>query len=346
MADDRILVAIDDGYAQIKLWGMRPDGTGTQRRLIRSSIKSGKHGLVGMGAGEGGIGAYKVEEGETFTVSDHVDGETTQYDGFHTSPLNRVLITHALHEGGYGGRDVELMVGLPVKGYYKVSNDVDVAKIDAKKANLVKGVRRVSSDAPPARLAAIDVGCQAVSAWVDHMLDDDLKPKGEMKGNVAIVDVGGRTTDIAMIVNDSGRPTINMSQSTTVNVGVLDVYNAFIEGVQAKHEVESDGFTLAMQDAAVRERSLMLFGSPTDVGDVVDDAIAQVEGKIQRIIEGKLRGGAALRSIVFVGGGSALLKRLAEPFRNGHMAPDPEFANARGLYKYRQLSRMRTKTAA
>ena len=42
--------------------------------------------------------------------------------------------------------------------------------------------------------------------------------------------------------------------------------------------------------------------------------------------------------ILFVGGGSAFMTKLTSYFPNAKVAPEPEFANARGMYKYLKLN--------
>ncbi len=352
MSTQRTLVAIDDGYAQIKLVADNPEGGPPVKRLFRSSVRAGRHSLRGMG-GESRGGNYVTEEGQEYSVSEAIEGESTQFNGFHTSPMNRVLVMHALVQAGFSGREVDLVTGLPVADFYTDGGEVNKAKMDAKKANLRKGLRDSASREPTAlpTLSTINIGCQAVSAWIDHTMDDDLEyrrdAKGDIlaKGRVGVVDVGGRTTDIAVVINDGGVPGIDMGRIVTENVGVLDVYKHVMSAVRSKWGFD-DKFTLAEQDRAVRERTIEIFGQEEDIGDLVDRAVADVSGRIERLIDARLEGGGSMKSIVFVGGGCALLKDLAKPFRNGHMAADPEFANAVGLYKYRLLSRKLKNQAA
>src|SRR3546814_3088782 len=88
-ASEPTLVAIDDGYAQTKLYTIAPNGEPIAI-AVRSSARSGRYGL-GSISGEALIGCYETEEGEAFTCSNAIEAENTQFDGFHVSSMNREI---------------------------------------------------------------------------------------------------------------------------------------------------------------------------------------------------------------------------------------------------------------
>jgi plasmid segregation protein ParM len=319
------LVAIDDGYAQTKLFGEGPDGG--KRFMMRSSVRPGRFGLMRL-SGEGRIGSYVTEEGEEFTVSEEIEGENTQFNGFHVSTMNRVLVHHALAAAGYGGEDVKLVTGLPVGDFFTKGRKND-ASIAAKEANLLKGVTSVSGDAM-AHVRRVIVGCQALAAFVDYFVDDDLNERDVTVDKVAVVDMGGRTTDIALILDGQA---FDPSRSGTENVGVLDVYTALSTAIGTEFKTR-DEHPLAVLDRTIRTGTIKLWGKHQDVSGLVAAAVAEQQAKISREIERKLGGASDLDAVLFVGGGSALFKGIADMFPNGHQVEDPEFANARGLFKY------------
>ncbi|NTF16813.1 ParM/StbA family protein [Agrobacterium rubi] len=322
-----LLNAIDDGYAQTKVYGERPDGT-IGKYHMRSSVRPGRYG-VGSISGDGFMGLYDTEEGP-FTASEEVEAESTQFDNFHTSTMNRVLVNHGLVGAGLGGLDVDIITGLPVADFFGADGLKDEAKIALKKANLQKSVQLVSGSSKVANIKNITIGCQAVAAYIDYALDDDLNEIRDVDGAVAIVDIGGRTTDIATVIGGSR---IDHARSGTANIGVLDVYKAVKQGIWAQEKIRDD-FPINVIDKAVREGFIKLYGQKQDVTGIVAAVVAEYEAKLAREIERRISTGAAMNAVVFVGGGSALFKDIATTFRNGHMAEDPEFANARGLYKY------------
>jgi plasmid segregation protein ParM len=319
------IVAVDDGYAQTKLIGENPNGEGIVKQIMRSTVRPGKYGLGSFGGG--GISAYETEEGEHFTVSNEIESESTQFDGFHTSTLNRVLVHHALVDSGFGGSQVKLVTGLPVADYF-LDDERDEEHIAAKSNNLNKQV--TSGDKPMPQIIDVKVGCQAVAAWFDHVLDDNLKQINQIEGKTAIVDIGGRTTDVAVVVNGQA---IDHSLSGTDNIGVLDVYNALGKAIRKEFKIR-EKFPLEQLDKAVRTGKFLMWNKEQDVSELIEDVIIENEGKIAREVERRIGSGANLNAVVFVGGGSALFQSIANRFPNGVMANDPEFSNARGLYKF------------
>ena len=326
--DGALLVAVDDGYAQTKLWGEGLDGKPV-RYMVRSAVRTGRYALMSLD-GKPGIGGYLTEEGESFTVSESVEGENTQFDSFHTSTMNRVLVHHALLSAGYGGKDVSLIAGLPVADFFR-DGEKDTKRIADKRANLLKGVKNAASDSlAPARLTSVDVGCQATAAFVDYVLDDDMAERDVPTESVAVVDIGGRTTDIVVILDGVQ---IDSPRSGTQNIGVLDVYNALGKAIRSKFDT-ADTFPLSLLDKTVRDGRIKLWGEQQDLRDIVTQVVAEQEAKIAREVERKIGSAANVDVVLFVGGGSALFSNIAGHFRNGRMAQDPEFANARGLFKY------------
>ncbi|MGK9007660.1 plasmid segregation protein ParM domain-containing protein, partial [Citrobacter europaeus] len=64
-------------------------------------------------------GLYKTEEGLDYTVSEYLpNADDTRFKDYPRSPLNRVLVHHALRVAGFGGKDVSIATGLPVSYYY------------------------------------------------------------------------------------------------------------------------------------------------------------------------------------------------------------------------------------
>jgi plasmid segregation protein ParM len=322
-------VAVDDGYAQTKLVGECPETGDLKRAILRSAIRPGRSGLSSFGGG--GISLYTTEEGDHFTVSADVESENLQFDGFHTSQLNRVLVNHALISAGYGGKDVNLVTGLPVADYF-IDDERDQDQIEAKRRNLMKGVTSADRELMP-RITDVRVGCQAVAAWFDHVLDDQLEQRNDPSGRIAIVDIGGRTTDIAVVI---GGNAIDHAVSGTENLGVLDVYNSVSKAIRREYRIK-ERFPIDQLDAAVRTGQFRLWNKQHDVSELVESAVQEHENRIAREVERRLGSAANLNSVVFVGGGSALFQSIAGHFPNGVMSDHPEFANASGLYKYLRL---------
>jgi plasmid segregation protein ParM len=323
------LVAIDDGYAQTKLYGDSPSG-GVIKRSMRSSARSGRFGgLTSLSGGRGGIGSYETEEGDVFTVSDEIEAESTKFDGFHTSTMNRALVTHSLISAGFGNRKVFLVTGLPVADYF-LDDGKNLEHIKTKEANLKKRIWSPNNDVLMPIISDVKVGCQAVAAFIDYVVDDNGEERNDPTGRIAVVDIGGRTTDIAVVVGGSN---IDHSMSGTENIGVLDVYDTLGREIRAHFKIR-DKFPLSALDQAVRTGKIQIWGKDNEIGHLVAPILKEHEKVLAREVERRLGSAASLSAVVFVGGGSALFTGIASHFPNGMMAEDPEFANARGLFKF------------
>ncbi len=320
-------VAIDDGLAQVKLVGEFPDGT-VRALKFRNSVRSGAAGAVMSMTGEA-LDQYVTEEGNTFSCSDSISTEESRFPGFHVSEIDRVLIRHALSTAGYGGLRVHLLTSLPVDEYYRAGVR-DQRRIDQKMANLMKGVVKPGNQDAPPELETVRVGCQAISAFFDYIMDDDGALMMAPPDAVAIVDIGGSTTDIAVVLNGDR---IDAVASGAIRNGVLDVHAAV--ATKLARQVESDLRLSPRQlDEACRTRRIKLWGEQRDVGSIVDEAVQEVGSTIAREIERKIGVGATLDRVVFTGGGAALFADTLSRWRNTETIKDGEFANARGLLKF------------
>lgn len=324
---DVFRVAIDDGLAQVKLVGEYPDGK-VRTLKFRNSVRSGAAGAVMSMTGDA-LDQYITEEGNTFSCSDSISTEESRFPGFHVSEIDRVLIRHALLKAGYGGLRVQLLTSLPVDEYYRAGVR-DQRRIDQKMANLMKGVAKADNQDFPPELEAVRVGCQAISAFFDYIMDDDGALVMEPPESVAIIDIGGSTTDIAVVLNGDR---IDATASGAIRNGVLDVHAAV--AAKLARQMESDLRLSPRQvDEACRMRRIKLWGEQREIGTIVDEAVQEVGSTIVREIERKIGVGATLDRIVFTGGGAALFADTLSRWRNTETLANGEFANARGLLKF------------
>lgn len=326
------MVAVDDGYAQMKVVGDDPRGGKKPICLsIRSSIR---HGSIGSVSGDGAIATYETDGGATkMTVSDEVAGESTQFDGFHTSAMDRILIAHALSVSGYTDMEINLWTGLPVSDFFRQERKNDEL-IERKRTNLMVPVKSIVPDAPACpSYKSITVGCQALAAFLDYGLDDDFNDRDVGTDKVAVVDIGGRTTDIAVIL---GGKRCDYTRSGTENIGVLDVHRNVANLVRQKFST-SDTYPADVLDRAVRTKSIKLWGKSHDISDILEKAQAESSHKLANLTQKMLGGGSDLDAILFVGGGASLFTDASKRFPNAVLVENPEFANARGLYKYGKM---------
>jgi len=321
-SDELVLVAIDDGYAETKLVA-----NGVQLS-VPSIARAGTHGVLQINEDvKNSVRAYAMENGETFTVGDGIEGERTQFDSYPYSTLNRAIVQHALQLAGFGGRRVRVATGLPLEQFYE--NLVPSARrIRDKKANLAQPVS-ILGKGKAAVIVQQDVYSEAVAACIDFYLDDEGRPR-DVSWPIAIVDIGGRTTDIATILDGEN---IDMQRSGTATLGVLDLYRDLDAGLRTAFSLSSPLSQQIVRNA-LTTGTVRLFNEVHDVATHVAASRSHIEEALKREIDRRIGSGAELAAVVFVGGGARVFEGLPKLFAHSSIPDAPEFANARGMYKF------------
>ena len=189
------------------------------------------------------------------------------------------------------------------------------------------------SDALPAGIAFHEVIPEALAAWYDYVIVERegkaLLDEKQLSVPVAIVDIGGRTTDY-VVVKDQG---ILHASSGSLQCGMLDVKQIVANGIQERFDLESLGEQLIAH--AVEHKIVRLQGKDHDVAALVEAAKREVVERIHAETRRQLGLGLELDRVLFVGGGTvALAEDIANWFPHQAIAEHPAFANARGMLKY------------
>jgi plasmid segregation protein ParM len=318
-----LLAGVDDGYAETKVVS-RGD-----KVRIASLARAGLFGLSSMGSDDKVGGSYETS-GRKFTVSDKIEGDETRFDDYPISEMNRVIIHHALRLAGMGGKKVKIATGLQFSNYFKgdVRNEEFIA---LKQESLLKEVKALDG-APCAEIVEHIVLPEAVASWFDYAYDE----KGsqiEMEGPCGVIDVGGRTTDCVTVLEGHQ---IDHARSGTGETGVMDIYESIATKLRAQH---GDGIiSRKVLDLAIRTGSVKRFGKPQSIKPIVQAATDEITEQVLTEAKRHFGNGAHLDVILFVGGGSGFMTKMTSHFPNAKVMPEPEFANARGMYKYLKLN--------
>jgi plasmid segregation protein ParM len=146
---------------------------------------------------------------------------------------------------------------------------------------------------------------------------------------VAVVDIGGRTTDFVVVADQA----VRHKSSGSLRCGLLDLKRQVADAIRGRFDLEE--LSERVTEDAVRNGSVRLFGKNHDVADQVRDARRQLVERLHAETQRQLGRGAELERILFVGGGAvALADDIRDWFPNQAIAPHPAFANARGMLKY------------
>ncbi len=322
-----IQVGLDDGYAFTKV--ALPNG---RLVAIPSRARVGESGVTWIHGGRQRIFEYETE-GAVYSVG-AVDGAPTRFEGYATSGLNRVIVQHALQEAGLAGRSVHAVSGLPVSAFYKKNGEQRCDTIEHKRRSLKQAVRPLN-ERLPAAIAFHEVIPEALAAWYDYVIvskDDGVTLDEErLSVPIAIVDIGGRTTDY-VVVKDQG---VIHASSGSLQGGMLDVKQRVANGIQERFDLENVGEQLVSH--AVERGTVRLHGRDHDVAELVDFAKRELVERLYAETRRQLGLGVELDRVLFVGGGTvALAEHIADWFPNQAIAEHPAFANARGMLKYLQ----------
>lgn len=323
VAEEPIInVGLDDGYAAVKVAWYDPSGA-IRTLSIPSRARQGSYG-IGSFDSDGTVGGYETD-GLRFTVDPGVIGDTTRFPDYNLSPLARILTHHALISAGFAGSAVRIVSGLPLNRYFrdeKKNTDLTARKIES----FGMPVKRLDGGAPP-RIVFHEVFAQGLAAVVDWLSDG--RTIRSQDGPVGVVDIGGQTTDISVILPPRR---VDHEHMATLETGALDVRALLKRRILGSNDV--DEISDRTLDSALENGRIRLYGKDVSVEKEREDAVREIEFRLLnqiRAVFGDML--PSLDAILFVGGGSLLFRGIAKSFPNGVIPDQPEFSNARGMLK-------------
>lgn len=336
-----ISVGSDDGHDTIKTCTGYNKATGQYACFsVKSIALFGLHQIVSL---NNESAAYATGE-EQFTVSGenalgrHLD---TRFLDYPKSSLNRVLVQHALVNAGMQGAKVSLVTGLPVDQFYQAGKTNDVL-IAAKSENLLKSVKSLNQAVKPACVVRNQVISEGIAAIYDALINGDGSPNTDVehlvsRRPVAVVDMGGKTLDIATISENAGG--IYSDRSGTEEIGVIKLKEKVAALIKSTFKLNNEPPAKYIEEA-FRTKQYEIFGQQEDVSAILETCCHEYAASVKNAFLKKVGDGSDLGAVFFVGGGAALLKIVlgegifGEIYRGKKIIPEaPEYANARGMWK-------------
>ena len=361
--NDQRLVAVDDGYAQIKVaWIDRVTGR-MDTNIIPSWILRGAHLTRRMrdpfavkkeddGLLVGGVinGIYITGENDdvyTCGMGDSGDYINTQGQNFHYRDINRVLVNHALAASGFQGEEIHLIASMPVGDYFSdpATATLNEDAIRRKQQNLLTEVRkhRHSGYEPP-KIQTAQVMPQAAMAILDWATDDEGRPIAERNSRaVVLVDIGGYNVDFsaARPARGGGGLAIEYDKSFTLHSsGILALHE------ELQNTIHRMGFRCKLSPEEAED--VLLTGRWTvgdekyDMSEPLRDVMWAFAGRIFDAIESRMDGILTDHTarIVLVGGGAEVFRKHSEGMEFSHdlvVAEEPELCNVRGMLLYANM---------
>ena len=338
---------VDDGFAYTKiavifvplLHPSIPRWVGTYSTPSRAA--TGGHLTTRIGGALNGSNTNNVSpeyiaDGVEYTVLDtsSIESDSTQFEGYPFSGLNRVIVQHALRLGGLhlvDSRRIKIMSGLPLSRYY-INGDRNVSVINQKVASLSKPVAAIDGT-NTVRIGTSDnkVMPEGLGAWFDFALDTDgTYRKGfDVDETCVVVDIGGHTTDILTVLPNR---VVSHKQTGSETVGVLDVLQELGNNIFAQFQIEEKNLTRL--EKANQTGKYKISGVEHDVSALVERSKAAAADKIMRAINKFIGKGTEVDRILLVGGGANVYGAyICNKYPQAILLDNPEMANAKGFAK-------------
>jgi plasmid segregation protein ParM len=324
-------IGVDDGFDETKI--ALPNGEFIR---IPSQAKSGKLEIITIDDGAVNVFSYTTSEG-VFVTGNILDHDSTASDFYPISAMNRVIVSHALKVAKLNSsHNLFITTGLPLKKYYK-SNAPNKELILAKTKNLLTNDVVANFDYNLPVIKQHKILAEGLASWFDYTTirshDGSLERSVERYGmRIAIIDIGGRTTDIAVIKKGQ----LEYGRSSTIEVGMLDVKESIKQSVFDEY----DGVELTNEQMyhAIEDGKIKLWGEWEDISHITKEAEKTVASRIKSEATRRLKTASDIDTVLFVGGTvNRISDLLTGWFKNQKIAENPEFCNARGMQKFSEL---------
>lgn len=336
-----INVVNDNGYAAHKLAWYENGEIKTLK--VQTLIEMGRRAdAVGKP-----IDTYQVDGNSYYCGTNVRTPLQLRNEGYPMSVANRVLVTHALYKANLVNVPIKLGVTLPFRDYYNEQGAIRADRKESTIANFVGPDRRVSIEGQEEKLIDVREGTcfsEAVSAYFDFAFNDDgtMTDGGEnVIGEIAVVDIGGSTTDVVSLNVDSNLM-IDQKHSGTERVGVLDAMDALGELIKARlvaEQVIADGLDSQLPNMVIQkvlESGVVYYqGAMREMRAEQEQACRGTAERITNYVKTKLGNINAYQVIIIVGGGSIVFRQWLKLLLPNAVFLD-EFSNARGALKYMQ----------
>ncbi len=166
---------------------------------------------------------------------------------------------------------------------------------------------------------------EGFAAYINLVMDNDLNiiNRDLIDKSILIQDIGGLSTDIAVIKNRN----VDDDKAQGFNLGVSEALESIREEIRLKHGVELDS-RRDVVDIITRKNDrnhIMVKGSRTSVHDITDRILLDLAKKEYRHLRNVWQKNSQTEICYFVGGGAIVLKEYIKTLNNSLNGYNIEF---------------------
>lgn len=238
---------------------------------------------------------------------------TTREKNWINTSAYKALVKHACRLAGHKyGELCRIITGLPVAHYKKCKEDLS---------------RIIEEIAGPK--AEVRIILQPLGSYFDCLLDDEALVKDEelLQSTVGAIDIGFFTVDFVTMkklhfVRDSHE---------SYEGGMATAYRRIAKAVYDYYDCKREVYEI---EEIIKNGYIMAYGEKKDVRSIIDKNLMNLEAEIKAKATTLWKEGADIDVILLTGGGANILGDKMTFYRHIRTVNVPQFANARGYYKY------------
>lgn len=334
---DPLLVAVDNGHYGIKVYSgiLNPKGYIESRCRIGGSISTSL--MAAASAGSTGKELILTTDGIEYTTGS-VQATPTTFTEYPLSPINRVLVHSALHQSGFSGKDVNVVLGLPYTQFYDPNTESGKNErlIDGMESNI--RTRVVHDELDEIKIVNASTVPEGMAAWFSYIMKEDVTGKGKVvpvlnneraDKTVVLIDIGGQTTEVVTVVGRSAQPDYSSSFGKGSH-RVLEELKRYL-----LQESRAQNITDSKVKQALREGKITISGKEIDCTKVIASSRVALVHEIKAHVDtltNDIEGDIDCR--LLLGGTSVDLFEHFKDWKGAELMEDPLYANAIGGYLF------------
>jgi len=326
MAKDNVCIGLDVGFGDVKVVAGAQGVPEATRGKFPTAIAYARKGIIGD-LGEEDAEKRYLYNGREFLVGSAAlsspDVFSTRDIGFLLSyaPLLAYVAVGELSSDGLPEKGMELCVGMPLAYFH------------SKRTKLAEVLREVRVSGRTISFNSVDVRAQGQGILFDFVLDDEGRPQiDRLDLNLLVLDIGFNTVDVLGVVG--GRPSREWSDMIERG-GISRICEHLGYYLKGEH-----GFDLSEQSLkdVLQKQEIKLYGAKKDLRGPIRNLCEQYTEWLLAEVRSRWEGFLRNADGLIVGGGGAYY--VGEFFKDRYpgsfvyVPEEPEYANARGFYKY------------